>query len=99
MVELILRVWREKGLKWPSAMQALAFATTELGEALELLLERDGGWTRNNPSDKEKFTTDRFEQELADIIMMVQVAGMDYGLDPVARLYKELESKVAGVAQ
>lgn len=60
---------------------------TELAEVYELLLVREGGWTRNNPDDHPtEFDQQRFAEELGDAILMLLVAGMVEGVDPLAAM-------------
>jgi NTP pyrophosphatase (non-canonical NTP hydrolase) len=81
----------EKGKKIPDhPYRAMAFATTEMGEAYELLLARDGGWVRNNPEKKEEYTAERFGEELGDAIAMLMFAGYVEGIDPLLSIKEKL---------
>ena len=87
--------YRERGLKWPNETKAILFAITELGEMAELLVNKDDEeWVRNNPEDKEGWSPERFGEELGDVIMMCQVAGMDAGVDPMELLLKKMQRKL-----
>ena len=81
-------------LKWPTTMQAVMFAITELGEVLEVLLAQEGGWTRNHPENKPKGTVEELGEELGDMIMMAQVAGIRAGVDPLAILEEKCNKKM-----
>ncbi len=83
-----------RGLKWPNEWEALGFAQTELGEVYELLLAEIPGWTRNHPEDHEGYTAERFAEELGDVMMMVMMAGMAKGVNPLDALAKKLYSKI-----
>ncbi len=83
-----------RGLKFPNEWEALAFAQTELGEVYELLLAEIPGWTRNHPERHEGFTGERFAEELGDVIMMVMMAGMARGVNPLDALAKKLYAKI-----
>lgn len=91
----IHQYYRMRGLKFPDFNQALKFALTELAEALELELSLHGGWVRNNPSGKEHYTDKRMEEELGDVLMMVIVAGMALGLDPITGMISKMERKLS----
>lgn len=93
--ELIRLYFRYRGYHWPDVNEALQFALTELGEACEVLLARNPNWVRNHPEDKPQYYSPiDFEEELADAIMMLQVAGMVECLDPIEALARKLERKL-----
>ena len=95
MYKLITDYYEQRGLKWPQdADEALDWALTELAEAKELLLDRKGGWTRNNPGNKRHFSQQRFAEELGDIIMMVLVAGIVEGVEPLTALTSKIKRKL-----
>ncbi len=83
-----------RGLKFPNEWEALAFAQTEMGEVYELLLAEIPGWTRNHPERHEGFTEERFAEELGDVIMMLMMAGMARGVNPLDALAKKLYAKI-----
>ena len=92
LVKLIKDYYDARGLSWPTSTEAILFAMTELGEAIDLALMQPGNmWVRNNP-DKEVFTYERFAEELGDTIMMLMVAGIVIGVNPLV----ELEDKILG---
>lgn len=87
--------YEERGLVWPrAAWQALGFAASELGEAWDILLERDEEWVRNHPEEKG-WDKDGFAEECGDAIMMVLVACKIIGCDPIAALRAKMRRKVA----
>lgn len=88
---LIEAYYERRNLKWPTTIEAILWTITELGEVCEVLLAQRGGWTRNNPGDHQTNDSDALEEELGDAIMMLQVAGIARGLDPL----KALETKIA----
>jgi|WetSurMetagenome_2_1015567.scaffolds.fasta_scaffold21971_7 NTP pyrophosphatase (non-canonical NTP hydrolase) len=94
LFEEILQYYKGRQLKLPDAWESLAFATTELGEVYELLLARKGGWTRNNPENKPTFSREALAEELGDVIMMVMVAGISEGVDPIDALESKIERKL-----
>ena len=95
MLQLIHEYYQVRELKWPeSAEEALMWAVTELGEVYELLLARHGGWVRNNPSGHPSFEAQRLAEELGDVIMMMLVAGIVEGVDPLSALWQKLDGKI-----
>jgi len=69
-IDHIEAYYRFRGMKMPNAKEALDFAITEIGEALDAWIRQNQeGWTRNNP-DKEA----NFGWELADCYQMLQIA-------------------------
>ena len=88
---LITEYYAIRELVWPrGADEALDWALTELAEAKELLLARRGNWVRNNPEAHPDFSRNLLEAEMADMIMMVLVAGMVEGLNPLSALHSKL---------
>ena len=87
--------FNKRGLKWPTTEKALMFSETEMAEVYEHLLAEEGGWTRNNPENKPEYDNQEFAKELGDVIMMVMVAGMVRGLDPIDALVQKMENKLA----
>jgi len=92
----VRQYYERRGLKWPTMMEALGFAATEMGEAWELVLERIGGWTRNNPHSKATYDGELLARELGQAMMMLQVAGMSAGVDPMRSLLEMLEEQGPG---
>jgi len=65
----ILGYYKERELAYPDAKEALDFAVTEMGEAMDAWIrENQKGWTRNN--DREA----NFGFELGDIYQMLEIA-------------------------
>lgn len=87
--------FNKRDLKWPNTEKALMFSETEMSEVYELLLAEEGDWVRNNPEDKPEYNNEEFAKELGDVIMMVMVAGMVRGLDPIDALIQKMENKLA----
>lgn len=94
LVELIKFYYNQRGLKYPNFDEALKFVHTELGEVYELDLSRIGGWVRNNPDSKPVFDKEELGKELGDVIMMVIMAGLAEGIDPIKSLEVKLKSKL-----
>lgn len=92
--EAIDKYYTARNLVHPNSWQALAWAATELGEVYEILLA-EGNWVRNNPEKHpETFDSESFAEELGDVIMMVQKAGMARGVDPLGALYEKIKRKL-----
>jgi len=93
--------YETRGLVWPDFNDAMKFVHTEIGEAYEVdLVGRN--YLRNNPENKPKPQTEEFRKkmlgrELGDAIMMLQVAGMVEGCNPIRELLKKLGSKIGKV--
>ncbi|MCK5642568.1 MAG: hypothetical protein KAJ19_17300 [Gammaproteobacteria bacterium] len=94
MIDLIRNYYKVRGLKWPTIEQAMMWVETELGETYELLLSRDGDWVRNHPWNKTMFSSGALAEELGDAIMMLIVAGIVEGVDPLAALREKIERKI-----
>lgn len=92
--------YERRGLRWPTAWQAMAFIATEIGGAYEQLLveEVEGlGWVRNNPLNKpDRFDPQKFGEELGDAVLMLMVAGMRYGVNPLQLMLEKMERKLTG---
>jgi NTP pyrophosphatase (non-canonical NTP hydrolase) len=70
MIDLIVKYYETRKLKWPSFDDAMKFAQTEIGEVYEIDLAGKG-YTRNNPSNKPvERDLDRLEEELGDAITL-----------------------------
>jgi len=91
---LIIEYYRKRGLKWPDFNDAMKFAITELGEVYEIDLARTGGWVRNNPGSKPGFDKEDLGRELGDVIMMLMVAGIVEGVNPLAALINKINTKL-----
>ena len=96
LYSLIERYYDTRGLTWPTTNEALDWLLTELAEAKELLLARNGEWVRNNPDQHPGFDNALLEEELGDIVMMALVAGRVEGLDPIGALVTKIEEKMNG---
>jgi hypothetical protein len=98
LARLILAYYKCRDYSWPDFAEAIVWAVTEMGEAGELHMARElNRWQRNNPDRKEEYDPDRMGEELGDAIMMLMVAGLVSGVDPIACLVKKLEDKSDGV--
>lgn len=89
----VVSYYEQRGLVWPDAKDAVLWAMTELGEAVELLMAR-GRWVRNNPDAHPPFDKVEFGRELGDVVMMCVVAGMVEGVDVVEELEGKMEEKL-----
>ena len=89
---VIARYYHERGLTVPSAWEAMAFVVTELGEAYDELLHTYGRkWVRNNPEKHElSGQWQAFGEELGDVLMMVMVAGLAAGVNPLHAMYEKM---------
>ena len=94
--EIIMKI-REyyilRGLAFPSFDNAMKFAVTEIAEALEVDLARYS-WVRNHPEDKPAFDSSLLSTELGDAIMMLLVAGITEGENPLKSLLRKMNKKV-----
>ncbi len=93
LVEIIKDYFNTRGLVWPNFDNAMKFAQTELAEVYEIDLARNT-WVRNNPQDKPEFDKEELAKELGDAIMMLIVAGIAEGVDPVDALLEKIGKKV-----
>jgi hypothetical protein len=64
----------------------------EMAEALEIEIAQYN-YKRNNPSMKPPFSKETLATELGDAMMMIQVAGMAYGVDPLKALLEKLSDR------
>jgi len=94
LIDIIKDYYTLRDLKWPDIWEALAFVQTEMGEVYEILLAERGGWVRNNPGDKPTFTKESLSEEIGDAIMMLLVAGISRGVDPIESLKNKLARKI-----
>ena len=99
LLKLISKYYETRQLKYPNIWEALAFTQTELGEVYEILLAQKGGWIRNNPQNKPDFSKEELAKELGDSIMMLVVAGMAEGVDPIQALTDKINSKLSKINQ
>jgi hypothetical protein len=71
-IKEIKKYYEFRGMKMPNSKEALDFAITEIGEAMDAWIrENSGDWVRNNP-DKDA----NFAFELADTYQMLQIASI-----------------------
>lgn len=94
IVSLILEYYKRRGLKWPTASEAIDWHDTEMGEVQEIILARSGGWVRNNPENKPEWDVSSFAEELGDAIFMLIVAGLVEGVDPLIAMTNKLRRKL-----
>lgn len=94
LTDLITEYYTARNLKFPNFHDAMEFMHTELGEVYELDLARTGGWVRNNPENKPQFSKDELGRELGDAIMMLIVAGLAEGVDPLESLEHKIREKM-----
>ena len=93
--DFIITYFNKRGLIRPNFDNAMKFAITEIGEVYEIDLASYDGWIRNNPNNKpSKFTKEDIAEELGDVIMMIMVAGIAEGVDPLSALIKKMCRKL-----
>jgi NTP pyrophosphatase (non-canonical NTP hydrolase) len=88
--------YEKRNLHYPTFDEAMKWAITEVGEVYEVDLVRNPNWVRNNPEDKPEFSAEALAEELGDVIMMIMVAGMVEGVNPLGALLKKMERKMKG---
>ena len=92
---LIEEYYQRRNLIWPKSHEGILWAITEMAEAIELLMPELNNWVRNHPDNRpSEFESGKFEEELGDVIMMAQVAGMVRGLDPIQALRDKISEKL-----
>jgi NTP pyrophosphatase (non-canonical NTP hydrolase) len=94
LVNLIKEYYDYRDLKWPNFDSAMKFVQTEIAEVYELDLAREGGWVRNNPQNKPTYNKEDMAKELGDCIMMLVVAGIAEGVDPIEALTNKINKKM-----
>ena len=75
-IEQIQEYFTARGMTMPNSKQALDFAVTEAGEAMDAWIREQQvkeGWVRNNP-DKQP----NYGWELADCYQMLQIAAYQH---------------------
>ena len=95
LTEKILAWFDVGGLKRPDFWHAMGFAETERAEALEVIFSREGGWVRNHPENKPEWDREAFGKELGQAVMMIVMAGIAEGIDPLESLDAWLGKKIA----
>lgn len=69
-IEEVQRYYEYRGMKWPSTLDAILFAVTEVGETVDAYIRtHQSGWTRNNPNKDANLG-----HELADAYQMLMIA-------------------------
>lgn len=94
LYNLIKEYYEYRKLTWPNFDNAMKFVMTEVAEVYEIDLARSGKWVRNNPDSKPEFDKDALAKELGDAIMMLIVAGMVEGVNPLEALENKIKSKM-----
>lgn len=94
LFQAIKHYYTSRGLTLPNFDNAMKFVQTELAEVYELDLARIGGWVRNNPQNKPTYSKEKMAEELGDAIMMLMVAGITEGVDPIQALTQKMERKL-----
>ena len=90
----IYHYFKVRGLRWPTAEQALQWAHTESGEVAEQLLAQQPGWIRNNPENKDEYSEEKFLEEISDQVLMLLVAGMVMGYDILEVMHDKMNRKL-----
>ena len=86
--------YEKRGLKHPNIWEALGWATAELGEVYEVIMSWNPDWVRNNPQDHPVKTMEDLAEELGDVILMLMVAGLESGIDPIDALRVKMLRKI-----
>ena len=95
IVGMIEHYYDKRGLKKPDFDDAMKFVHTELAEVYELVLAGKG-YIRNHPENKPtEMDKIKLGRELGDAIMMLIVAGLVEGVDPIESLMSKLQEKLA----
>ena len=92
----ILEYYKSRKLTMPDFDNAMKFVMTEVAEVFELDLARTGGWVRNNPQNKSTYSKNDMAEELGDAIMMLVVAGIAEGVNPLQALSDKMDRKLRG---
>lgn len=92
-ISIIKDYFEKRKLKMPDFSDAMKFVITEVGEVLEVDLSRKG-YVRNNPQNKPVYNKEELAMELGDAIMMLIVAGITEGVDPLDAMVKKIERKL-----
>lgn len=98
IIDLIKEYYIERNLQWPTFSDALKFVHTEIAEVYELDLDRIGGWTRNHPENKPKFSKESLSEELGDAILMLLVAGIVEGVNPLESMINKMNLKLEKIS-
>lgn len=92
LLEKIDLYYRARKLKKPSTGEALLWAMSELGELVDVYMEKKGGWVRNHK--KPIYRPERFGEEAGDVIMMIIRACMNEGVDPLEHIERKMALKL-----
>jgi len=98
MIELIRNYYEIRGLKWPTVEQAMMLMQTRVSEVYKIIFAREEGWAKNNPDKHKAHIASVLAEELGDAIMMLIVAGIVEGVDPLAALREKIERKIREAA-
>jgi len=79
IVDEIKAYYAARDLVWPTALEALAWAVSEMGEFSEQLVARREDWIRNNDHADDEYTDLALAEEAADVMMMLYVALLQSG--------------------
>ena len=78
---------------WPTVEDGLLWSMTELAEAFELWSAKKN-YVRNNPNEKEKYSDERFAEELGDVIYMAMITGLVVGVNPLEEMIKKMRTQI-----
>ncbi len=98
LVELVKYYYEKRGLTYPNFDNSMKFVATEIAEVYELDLARTGGWIRNNPQSKPSYSKESMAEELGDAIMMLIVAGIQEGVDPIDAMTSKIKKKLSKIS-
>ena len=93
IMEAISLYFDGRGLVEPSVEDAFLWTDTEMTEAKLLWLAKKS-WVRNHPEDVEPFSSERFAEELGDVIYMAMITGLRAGVNPFAALLEKMHKKI-----
>lgn len=94
LVSEILDYYEKRGLAYPNLQEALNWAHTEMGEVYEIIMSWEPKWIRNNPEDHPAQSKESLAYELGDVIMMLIMAGLAEGVDPINALKNKMKRKL-----
>ena len=92
-IDAVKEYYKIRNLKWPTVWEGMAWCQTEMAEVYELLLAKEGGWVRNNPTDHAAYSDEKLEEELGDAILMLTVSGIAAGVNPIESMLKKMMIK------
>lgn len=95
LANAIQTFYDETDREWPeSTMDSLAFAQTEVSEAMEVVLARNPLYVRNHPEDKPEGTEWELALECGQAIMMLMVTCLMEGMNPLYSMLAYLADKI-----